>query len=49
MSNHVADLRSCMLLQFTMFIVTTVFGVIRGALSKKDDGNSRRRDDDEWD
>jgi uncharacterized membrane protein len=33
---------------FTMFVVTTIFGVIRGALSKKDDGN-RRRDDDEWD
>lgn len=30
-----------------MFVVTTIFGVIRGALSKG--SNDRRRDDDDWD
>lgn len=31
---------------FTMFVITTIFGVIRGALSK---GNNRRDDDQDWD
>jgi hypothetical protein len=35
-----------LLLQFTMFVITTIFGVIRGALSK---GNDRRDDDQDWD
>jgi hypothetical protein len=35
-------------LQITMFVITTIFGVIRGALSR---GNDRggRRDDEDWD
>lgn len=33
---------------FTMFIITAVFGVIRGALSKGNNNNDRR-DDDRWD
>ena len=44
--SSLADMHVMLLRQITMFVITTIFGVIRGALSK---GNDRRDNDQDWD